>query len=130
MANKYATSRLRKEMRMLMKEPVDNIEACPLDSNILEFHYVIRGPKGSPYEVRTVQSEMCTESCHRIALRVCDHITIYAEGNENIYINLTPEEIMFLNGCVLGCLHIFLLPASVIYATRTSMSMPHNHDSR
>merc|ERR1712137_687411 len=32
-----------------MKEPVPNIEACPRENNILEWHYVILGPKDSPY---------------------------------------------------------------------------------
>ncbi|KAF0715807.1 Aste57867_3176 [Aphanomyces stellatus] len=38
-----ATKRLRKEFTALKKNPVDNIEAVPLESNILEWHYVIRG---------------------------------------------------------------------------------------
>ncbi|KAG9402653.1 Ubiquitin-conjugating enzyme E2 J2 [Aphanomyces cochlioides] len=38
-----ATKRLRKEYTALKKNPVDNIEAVPLESNILEWHYVIRG---------------------------------------------------------------------------------------
>ncbi|RHY30849.1 hypothetical protein DYB32_003977, partial [Aphanomyces invadans] len=38
-----ATKRLRKEYVALKKTPVDNIEAVPLENNILEWHYVIRG---------------------------------------------------------------------------------------
>ncbi|ETV93932.1 hypothetical protein H310_12271 [Aphanomyces invadans] len=38
-----ATQRLRKEYVALKKTPVDNIEAVPLENNILEWHYVIRG---------------------------------------------------------------------------------------
>jgi len=34
----------------LLKERVENIEAKPLETNILEWHYVVRGPKGTPYE--------------------------------------------------------------------------------
>lgn len=45
-----ATSRLRKEYRELKKKPVDNIRAAPKETNILEWHYVIEGPKGSFYE--------------------------------------------------------------------------------
>ncbi|OQR81153.1 ubiquitin-conjugating enzyme E2 [Achlya hypogyna] len=43
MAPSMATSRLRKEYVLLKKKPVENIEAVPLESNILEWHYVIRG---------------------------------------------------------------------------------------
>eukprot|EP01039_Chlorochromonas_danica_P002615 gene2615-2858_t len=42
--------RLRKEHRELIKKPVENIRAAPLETNLLEWHYVIEGPKGSPYE--------------------------------------------------------------------------------
>ena len=33
----------------LCKNPVENIEAVPLDSNILDWHYVIKGVDDSPY---------------------------------------------------------------------------------
>jgi len=33
-----------------MKDPVPYITAQPLPSNILEWHYVVRGPENSPYE--------------------------------------------------------------------------------
>ena len=49
MANQ-ALTRLRKELIRLQKEPVPLIEATPLESNILEWHYVLRGPPDSPYE--------------------------------------------------------------------------------
>jgi ubiquitin-protein ligase len=49
MANQ-ALTRLRKELIRLQKEPVPLIEATPLDSNILEWHYVLRGPPQSPFE--------------------------------------------------------------------------------
>lgn len=45
-----ATSRLRKEYQELKKKPVENIRAAPKETNILEWHYVIEGPKGSLYE--------------------------------------------------------------------------------
>jgi len=45
-----ALSRLRKEYQEIKKKPVENIRAAPKESNILEWHYVIEGPKGSPYE--------------------------------------------------------------------------------
>ncbi|RHY63297.1 hypothetical protein DYB34_010063 [Aphanomyces astaci] len=38
-----ATKRLRKEYTAMKKKPVENIEAVPLETNILEWHYVIRG---------------------------------------------------------------------------------------
>ncbi len=49
MANNIAAQRLRKELVELKKKPVDNLRATPKESNILEWHYVIEGPKGSPY---------------------------------------------------------------------------------
>lgn len=49
MASSQAITRLRKELIRLNKEPVPCIEALPLDSNILEWHYVISGPKDSVY---------------------------------------------------------------------------------
>ena len=42
-------SRLRKELQALLKEPLPNITAYPLDDDILEWHYMIRGPSGSPF---------------------------------------------------------------------------------
>jgi len=50
MASKAALERLRKEFKRLQKEPVENIEAAPCEDNMLEWHYVIRGPKASLYE--------------------------------------------------------------------------------
>lgn len=45
-----ALARLRKEYKRLLKEPVENIEAAPRPGNMLEWHYVVTGPKGSLYE--------------------------------------------------------------------------------
>ncbi|EDV23885.1 uncharacterized protein TRIADDRAFT_27042 [Trichoplax adhaerens] len=45
-----ATHRLRQDYLRLKKDPVPYIEATPLSSNILEWHYVVIGPEGSPYE--------------------------------------------------------------------------------
>ncbi|CEP02152.1 E2 ubiquitin-conjugating enzyme [Plasmodiophora brassicae] len=42
--------RLKKEYKKILDDPVPNIEAVPLDSNILEWHYVVTGPPDSPYE--------------------------------------------------------------------------------
>ncbi|KAF0715820.1 Aste57867_3189 [Aphanomyces stellatus] len=39
----FATKRLRKEYVELRNNPIEHIEAVPLESNILEWHYVIRG---------------------------------------------------------------------------------------
>lgn len=41
--------RLKKEMRDLISDPAPHIRARPNEKNILEFHYVIEGPKDSPY---------------------------------------------------------------------------------
>jgi len=46
---KQCLSRLRKELQALLKEPLPNITAYPLEENILEWHYMIRGPDGSPF---------------------------------------------------------------------------------
>lgn len=46
----YMQGRLRKELIALSKDPLPNIEALPCDDNILEWHYMIKGPKGSPFE--------------------------------------------------------------------------------
>ena len=43
-------TRLRKEFKELQKKPVENIRAAPKETNILEWHYVIEGPKKSLYE--------------------------------------------------------------------------------
>ena len=50
MSNKVCTSRLLKELRELQKKPVEGIRALPLESNILEWHYVLEGAKGTIYE--------------------------------------------------------------------------------
>lgn len=44
-----STVRLAKEYRQILKNPVDNIRTAPLPSNILEWHYVIEGPKNTPF---------------------------------------------------------------------------------
>ncbi|KAM3718940.1 Ubiquitin-conjugating enzyme E2 [Dirofilaria immitis] len=45
-----AVSRLKKDYAKLMKDPVPYVMAAPLHSNILEWHYVIRGAPQTPYE--------------------------------------------------------------------------------
>jgi ubiquitin-conjugating enzyme E2 J2 len=45
-----ALQRLRKEFVALQKKPLEGIRAAPLESNILEWHYVIEGAKDSPFE--------------------------------------------------------------------------------
>jgi ubiquitin-conjugating enzyme E2 J2 len=42
--------RLRKEYQEIRKKPLENIRTAPKETNLLEWHYVIEGPKGSPYE--------------------------------------------------------------------------------
>ncbi|KAJ3105259.1 Ubiquitin-conjugating enzyme E2 6 [Phlyctochytrium planicorne] len=49
MASKGATVRLRKEYMAIQKSPPPLITARPLESNILEWHYVIEGPSDTPY---------------------------------------------------------------------------------
>ena len=49
MASALATKRLRTEYRNIQLKPMENMFASPKDNNILEWHYVIIGPKDSPY---------------------------------------------------------------------------------
>lgn len=35
---------------VIEQEPVEHIEAVPREDNLLEWHYVVTGPAGSPYE--------------------------------------------------------------------------------
>ena len=50
MTSSVCTGRLRKEYKEIQKKPVENILTSPRETNILEWHYVIMGPKGSQYE--------------------------------------------------------------------------------
>lgn len=52
MANDMCTRRLTRELQSLLKNPLLNprITATPHESNILEWHYVIEGSKGTPYD--------------------------------------------------------------------------------
>ncbi|ELU12627.1 hypothetical protein CAPTEDRAFT_17752 [Capitella teleta] len=45
-----AYARLRQDYLRLKRDPVPYITAEPLPANILEWHYVVRGPEKSPYE--------------------------------------------------------------------------------
>ncbi|KXJ07560.1 ubiquitin-conjugating enzyme E2 J2 [Exaiptasia diaphana] len=45
-----ASARLRQDYLRIARDPVPYITACPLPSNILEWHYVVRGPENTPYE--------------------------------------------------------------------------------
>jgi len=45
-----ATHRLKQDYLRIIKDPVPYVVAHPLPSNILEWHYVVRGPESTPYE--------------------------------------------------------------------------------
>lgn len=45
-----AVTRLKKDYQRLIKDPVPYAIARPLPSNILEWHYVVRGAVDTPYE--------------------------------------------------------------------------------
>ncbi|KAK0534860.1 Ubiquitin-conjugating enzyme E2 6 [Tilletia horrida] len=49
MATKAATKRLGKEHLMMIKEPPQYCIARPREDNILEWHYIIRGPPDTPF---------------------------------------------------------------------------------
>ncbi|KAG4096138.1 ubiquitin-conjugating enzyme/RWD-like protein [Neocallimastix lanati (nom. inval.)] len=50
MATNAAFKRLTREYIDIVKNPVPFIKAKPLESNILEWHYILTGPPDSPYE--------------------------------------------------------------------------------
>ncbi|KAJ1929739.1 Ubiquitin-conjugating enzyme E2 6 [Tieghemiomyces parasiticus] len=50
MASKSAIRRLNKEYKAIAQSPPPYICAKPLENNILEWHYVLRGPQETPYE--------------------------------------------------------------------------------
>lgn len=52
MASAIAAKRLTKELKSLQKDPIKDpkISVMPLETNILEMHYVIEGSAGTPYE--------------------------------------------------------------------------------
>ncbi|KAL2610253.1 hypothetical protein R1flu_028826 [Riccia fluitans] len=50
MAERACVQRLQKEFRSLCKEPVPHILARPLPTDILEWHYVLEGSEGTPFE--------------------------------------------------------------------------------
>ncbi|PWZ17822.1 putative ubiquitin-conjugating enzyme E2 33 [Zea mays] len=50
MAEKGCLKRLQKEYHALCKEPPPQVVARPLPNDILEWHYVLEGSKGTPFE--------------------------------------------------------------------------------
>jgi ubiquitin-conjugating enzyme E2 J2 len=48
-ANVNATRRLQQDYLRLKRDPLPYVVAEPLQENILEWHYVVRGPEDSPY---------------------------------------------------------------------------------
>lgn len=53
-----AARRLQVDRMQLAKDPVPYILAEPLPSNVLEWHYVVKGPEGSPYEGGTYHGKL------------------------------------------------------------------------
>ncbi|KAJ6836419.1 ubiquitin-conjugating enzyme E2 34-like isoform X2 [Iris pallida] len=49
MAERACVKRLQKEYHALCKEPVPQVVARPLPSDILEWHYVLEGSEGTPF---------------------------------------------------------------------------------
>mmetsp|Transcript_19174 Transcript_19174/g.38905 ORF Transcript_19174/g.38905 Transcript_19174/m.38905 type:complete len:222 (+) Transcript_19174:193-858(+) len=47
---KQNLQRLNRELKALQREPVPGVHAVPLPANMLEWHFVIEGPAGSPYQ--------------------------------------------------------------------------------
>ncbi|XP_055853303.1 ubiquitin-conjugating enzyme E2 J2-like [Episyrphus balteatus] len=48
--NPTAISRMKKDYLRLQKDPIPYITAEPLPTNLLEWHYVVKGPENSPYQ--------------------------------------------------------------------------------
>ncbi|GMH33001.1 hypothetical protein BSKO_00835 [Bryopsis sp. KO-2023] len=49
-ASKSCLVRLQREYKALVKEPVPNVTAHPLSKDVLQWHYVLEGSKGTEYE--------------------------------------------------------------------------------
>ncbi|KAJ1023239.1 hypothetical protein NDA16_003392 [Ustilago loliicola] len=49
MASKAAIKRLTKEAQLMDKDPPPLVYARPREDNILEWHYILRGPPDTPY---------------------------------------------------------------------------------
>lgn len=61
MVNQACLRRLRKEAMGFESPPY--IRAAPLETNIQEWHYVLQGPPGSPYEgARGRLARMCARA--------------------------------------------------------------------
>ncbi|CAJ1385689.1 unnamed protein product [Effrenium voratum] len=56
MASKQASSRLRKEIKAISEDPAPHIHVSVEESNILEWHYVLEGPKDADMHYK-VESE-------------------------------------------------------------------------
>jgi len=52
MANDMCTKRLTQELKAIQKNPIINprVYTTPLEDNIREWHYVVEGPRDTPYE--------------------------------------------------------------------------------
>ena len=50
MASRTAVARLKQDFLRLKRDPVPYVTAVPLESNTLEWHYVVKGPEETPYE--------------------------------------------------------------------------------
>ena len=44
-----ATARLKQDYLRLKKDPIPYVTATPMPSNILVWHYVVKGPENTPY---------------------------------------------------------------------------------
>ena len=76
-----ARTRLTRQYRALLKNPVESIVAKPNDKNLLEFHYVLTGQKDSPFEggrYHGVVSMLCACVCAREiwGVSVCMYVLV------------------------------------------------------
>lgn len=58
MTNKDCVRRLQREYQKLLKEPTDEFVALPNPENILEWHFLIDGPEGTPYQGGTYHGKL------------------------------------------------------------------------
>ncbi|EFN57840.1 hypothetical protein CHLNCDRAFT_12197, partial [Chlorella variabilis] len=50
MGTKACINRLQKEYKAILKDPAPQITAHPAPNNLLDWHYLLEGPKGSDFE--------------------------------------------------------------------------------
>lgn len=59
--NSTAITRLTNDYRQILSDPIPNVLARPTESNIFEWHFIVFGTAGTPYEgIEYVIYAFCT----------------------------------------------------------------------